>query len=230
VETRPVTINGSMVITKVVTHTELQGSPPAEVTVQDCYFVQDLANNVLGSGVKIISSDRKLSGGSPTVVEGAKVTSIKGIMTEAGGCRAVVNPTVTIEGSATVRGMAMVQKSLMGPCVDQSLGSYMDTTGMLVRVFGRVPAAAGFDVTYGAFIVYVDDGSGAVDGRESSSSGPLPGIRCLINASDPNPVVPDLGDYVMLEGIAGYETLSTGSYHNVRKILYPTLTILGSGT
>jgi hypothetical protein len=229
VETRPVTIDGSMVITKVVSHTELQGSPPTEVTVQDCYFVQDTVGSVLGPGVKIVSSDSQ--GG--LVAKGARVTHISGIMTELGGCRSVINPVVTIAGSASVHAAAMSQQSLMGPCIDQTFSRSVDSTGMLVRVFGRVATPVGFDETYGskgAFIVYVDDGSGAIDGRESNSSGFIQGIRCLIDAANPNALVPDGDDYVMLEGIAGYERTTDGFYPNVRQIMYPSFVRLGSGS
>ena len=224
-----------MVITKVVTHIDpgpdLTLGTGDDVTVQDGYFVQDLTNNLLGAGAKVVTSDTQTG----TVAVGAQVTHVSGVMTETGGCRSISNPAVTIEGSTTVQATAMSQKTVMGPCVEQGLSSNMDTTGMLVRVFGRVPTAAGYleddpvNFPLGYFVVYVDDGSGATDGRELVDGLPVPGIRVLIDAGDPLAIVPNFGDYVMLEGIAGYESTTTGSYPNVRKIIYPSLTVLASG-
>ena len=149
-----------------------------------------------------------------------------------------------------VQGTGISQKNVMSPCLTQNLGSNMDTSGMLVRVFGRVPTAAGWvealaDTRYpgGAYIVYVDDGSGAADGRDLISGLPVPGIRVLIDANDLEAYVPNFGDYVMLEGIAGYEpatwwTLEPGTppvplFHDlgtkVRQIMSPTIEVLATG-
>lgn len=75
-------------------------------------------------------------------------------------------------------------------------------------------------------MIYVDDGSGAVDGRESQAGLPVPGIRILVDSADPELVVPNYGDFVMVEGIAAYEPAPLGAYATVRQILFPKLTII----
>jgi hypothetical protein len=227
IESVPVTINGSMVITKIGTHTE-PGIDEAlytsdDVTIQDCFFVQDLTNGLLGSAVRVVSSD--------THAVGSAVTALSGVLVEQGGCRSLLSPSVTIQGTAAVQPTAMSQKTLMGPCVDQALGSNMDTTGMLVRVFGRVVASDYIATLFsnGGYVIYVDDGSGAVDGRDPVGGTPYQGIRYIIDASDPNAMIPSFGEYVMMEGIAGYESITTGAYPNVRQIMYPTVNILATG-
>ena len=231
VESRPVMIDGSMVITKVGTHVDwgpdwVLGTED-DVTVQDCYFVQDVAGSPIG-GVRIVSSDNR--GGA--VAEGSQVTQVSGVMIEQGGCRSILNPTVTIEGAAEFAPTPLSMIAVGGPCLSQG-PVYPDTTGTLVRVFGTVPAAASYamdDPRYplGYFIVYVDDGSGAIDGRELSDGSPIPGIRVVIDAADPFAIVPNYGDYVLLEGIAGYESITGGSYADARQILQTTLTIISS--
>lgn len=232
-EAHAVTITGPTVITKVLTHTDLGPdlTPGTEddITYLDGYFVQDVTGGLTTSGVKISTSDAQ--GGA--VIAGAKVTSITGVMANQSDARAIANPNVTIEGTAPFAPLGMSQKQLMGPCIDQGLGSVMDTTGMLVRTFGRVPAAPIWDPALGlggSYILYVDDGSGVVDGRESSAGALIPGIRFVLDGLDPNLVTPGMGDYLMVEGIAGYEAITAGSYPNVRRILNPTFTILAPGT
>jgi hypothetical protein len=236
VGSRSVTINGSMVITKVVSHLDIgpDQTPGTEddTNVQDYYYVQDLTNGLLGQGARVVTADTQ----SGAVAVGKQVSHLSGVFAEQGGCRSITNPSVTIDSAdaIAIQGTAMSQKTLMGPCVSQGLGSNMDTSGMLVRVYGRVPTAPGFvgsDVfpPSGAYVVYIDDGSGAIDGRESADGTPYPGIRVLIDASSLNPVVPSYNDYVMLEGIAGYEDITTGAYATVRQIMHPTISILASG-
>jgi hypothetical protein len=233
---RAVTINGSMVITKVISHLDIgpDQTPGTgdDSIVQDCYYVQDLTNGLLGSAVRAVTADTQ----SGAVAVGKQVTHLTGVFAESGGCRSLNNASATISSAdpIAIQGTAMSQKTLMSPCVSQGLGSNMDTSGMLVRVYGRVPTAPGFvgsDVfpPSGAYIVYVDDGSGAVDGRETSDGVPYPGIRVLIDASDPAAVIPSFGDYLLLEGIAGYENITTGAYPTVRQIIHPTITVVASG-
>lgn len=229
-------LSNPCVITKVVTHLEWQGDPPEQVPVQDGFFAQDVAGyNNVASGVYVVTSDTK----EGAVIEGALLTSLSGVMVEAGvipvdgmgayGGRALFDPSFTIEGSAPYPALGLAQKNLIGPCVNQNLGSSFDTTGMLVRVFGKV-TLSGWDPNWpnpetplGAYIIYVDDGSGCDDGRDG-----VAGIRILV-PDDPNFIAPSYGDYVMVEGISAYETISGGSYANVRQILYPQFTIVTSG-
>lgn len=236
VGSRAVTINGSMVITKVISHLDLgpdlTPGTPDDTIVQDCYYVQDLTNGLLGSAVRAVTADTQ----SGAVAVGKQISHLTGVFAESGGCRSLMNASATISSAdpIAIQGTAMSQKTLMSPCVSQGLGSNMDTSGMLVKVYGRVPTAptyVGGDVfpPFGAYVVYVDDGSGAIDGREMSDGVPYPGIRVLIDASDPAAVIPSFGDYLMLEGIAGYENITTGAYPTVRQIMYPTITVVANG-
>ncbi|MDO8588372.1 MAG: hypothetical protein Q7T82_15195 [Armatimonadota bacterium] len=233
IESRAVSVTGPAIITKVLTHEEMQGDPPTEVTVQDGYYAQDIAAGGKSlAGVKILTSDAQ--GGAVAV--GARITTVSGVMVEQAGGRVIVNPSATIEGTASFSPVAMAQKALMGPCIDQNLGGGADTTGMMVGFFGKC-LLSGFDPnwgTAGAYIFYIDDGSGAADGRELIDDVPIPGIRCLNDAADPLFIPPSVGDYMMVEGIVSYEHAVRASdplvdLGNVRQILYPVYTILGTG-
>ncbi|MDO8587555.1 MAG: DNRLRE domain-containing protein [Armatimonadota bacterium] len=227
VEVRPVTISGSMVITKVVTHEDVNPTPPPDtITVQDGFYLQDVAAGGKSlAGVKILTSNTQ--GGAVAV--GARVTAISGIMVEQTGGRVISNASVTIVGVATFAPVAMAQKALYGPCITQNLGSSSDTTSMMVRFFGKC-TLNGFDPNWGsagAYVFYIDDGSGAVDGREEGGTG----IRCLYDASDPLFIPPDIGNYLMIEGIVSYEHAMTADIPpvdlgNVRTILFPSYTTL----
>lgn len=224
-DNRAATITGPVVITKVVTHEEMEGDPPEPVTVQDGFYVQDAAGyNNVASGIFVETADTQ----SGAVVEGAKITSLSGTLYERTevvseqtlGGRAVKSPSFTIEGTATYPPLGMAQKNLMSPCVSQNLGSSLDTLGMLVRIFGKVTLASftGSGLPY----FYVDDGSGAVDDRDIGL-----GMRIVLPIDAP--VIPTVGDYVMVEGWAAYEITTGGTYANVRTLLYPTVTQLAVG-
>ncbi|MDO8587559.1 MAG: hypothetical protein Q7T82_11025 [Armatimonadota bacterium] len=228
VQVHAVNITGPAVITKVLTHQEMQGDPPVEVTVQDAYFAQDvLPGGKSGAGVKILSSDNQ--GGA--VAEGARITALRGVMYEGAGGKILSNPVVTIEGTASFAPLGMSQKNIIGPCINQNLGSNFDTMSVLARFFGKC-VLSNFDPNWGsagAYVFYIDDGSGAEDGRESIDGVPVKGIRCLQDAADPLFIPPVIGDYLMVEGITSYETITGGTYENVRQILYPTYTMLATG-
>ncbi|MDO8587557.1 MAG: hypothetical protein Q7T82_11015 [Armatimonadota bacterium] len=234
VESIPVSITGNAVITKVLTHVDpgpdaIPGTPD-DVTVQDGYYAQDVAAGGKNlAGVKILTSDAQ--GGAVAV--GAQITAVSGVMREQAGGRVIANASVTLGGIATFAPVAMAQKALYGPCITQNLGSSSDTTSMMVRFFGKC-MLSGFDPnwgTCGAYVFYIDDGSGAADGRELIDGLPVPGIRCLQDACDPLFIPPSPGDYLMVEGIVSYEHAMTADIPpvdlgNVRTILFPSYTTL----
>jgi hypothetical protein len=231
VEPRFVSIDGPMVVTKVV------GSNSDEIGIPefwpiDYYYVQDIRNNVLLAGLRVVPQGQQYIDEIPP---GTEINHISGLMTESSGCRSISNASVTIAGGQMiVRPTAMNHNSMAGPCIDQAFGRSADSTGMFVRVFGSVPTAATFDPAYGAsggFIVYVDDGCKVIDPRAPRIFGGdlMPGIRVVLDAADPCIVVPGMGDYVMIDGIAGYDSVAQqeGCDYHARAIMSPVLTILG---
>lgn len=217
-ESHAITIARPMVITKVLTHEELIGVPPEPVTVQDGFYAQDVAGGMTVCGVFVATSDTN----SGAVAPGAKITSLTGAVYEESivigsqtfGRRTIQASSFTIEGTAPYAPTAMAQKNLMGPCIDQNLGGNLNTTEMLVRIFGKVNLA--YYTGGGNPCFYVDDGSGAVDGRDETS-----GIRIVLPIDAET--IPEPGDYVVVEGICVNEIVTGGTYNNVRTLLYSTV-------
>jgi len=151
-------------------------------------------------------------------------------MLEQGGGAAIVNLSVAIQGTAPFAPVVLRQESIFSPCIGPTGGA--NTCGMLVRFFGKCVLSE--YLGDGSSLFYIDDGSGAVDGRELISGLPIPGIRCMRDASDPLFNPPEVGDYVMVEGIAAYEhAIRPGppdvDLGNVRQVVGATFTVLATG-
>ncbi|MDO8587554.1 MAG: hypothetical protein Q7T82_11000 [Armatimonadota bacterium] len=196
--------------------------------VQVAYFAQDDTG-----GIRINSS--------AAVAEGQAITAINGVVpwwVDFSDISTVSHPNPQAEFSAAqvtlspdtpgAPAIALAQKNLGTSCLDQNLGSSYDTMGMFVRIFGKLVFYE-YDAGYGAsgaYIYYVDDGSGAIDGRAADPA--MAGIRIArefaIDPGQPDP--PAIDSYWMIEGIASYETTTGPDYFHVRSILMPTFTQL----
>jgi hypothetical protein len=216
-ECRPVTISGPMVITRVATHNEYLSDPAYVISIPDGYYVQDAAGTPGAGGILVLSAD------TTGIEPGRQVLSLKGIMTRKAEGMAIVDPTVTLGHGAPYAPTDLSMINVGGPCITRGAVT-PENTGMLVRVSGWVPTVL-FSFDYGpngAYVVYVDDGSGAVDGYDYIEGQPVPGIRLIIDASDPETLVPFYGDYTVVEGISAYGKGGETGTDEVRRILYPT--------
>lgn len=160
------------------------------------------------------------------VVVGAKVTGLSGIIGRAEGIGATLsNPSFTITNeTAAAKPLAMVQKSLAGgSCVDEA-GFGPDNVGMFVRICGEVKTL--LTTPEGELVVYIDDGSGLVDGRQDNGIPWMTGIR-IVAVEYPFDI--DIGKYYQVDGISAYETWTETQNDvevskTVRTILCPTFT------
>ncbi|MDH7602669.1 MAG: hypothetical protein QHI38_11045 [Armatimonadota bacterium] len=155
------------------------------------------------------------------VAVGNKVTGITGIVQWVPGQGAVLNSagfTVT-EETAEVRPILMNQKALGAGGFVTQYPEGLETTGKFVRIVGRIMRMAG---TFGDMAVYVDDGSGLVDGRSTPPGDPgAVGVR-IYTDDILFPFMFGVGDYVLVDGICAYETWTEGSTtRTVRTILAP---------
>ncbi|MDH7602856.1 MAG: hypothetical protein QHI38_11980 [Armatimonadota bacterium] len=209
-ETKPCVITGNAVITAV--RKDITGS-------QLGFWVQDV-NTKDHSGLYIPSGD-------PTnVMVGAVVTGISGIIGRSEGIGAVLsNPSFTVTTDiAEAKPLGMTQKALVGgSCVDEA-GWGTDNVGMFVRIWGEVTSI--MMTPEGEMVIYVDDGSGLVDGRTQYGDPLAKGIRIVATEF---PFDIGVGKYYQIDGISAYETWTETQDENevtktVRTILCPVFT------
>ncbi|MGQ9580441.1 MAG: hypothetical protein ACUVT8_05780 [Armatimonadota bacterium] len=186
-ETKPCVITGNAVITAI--QKDITGS-------QLGFWVQDIDTKD-HSGLYIPSGDPS------NVMVGAVVTGISGIIGRSEGIGAVLsNPSFTVTTDiAEAKPVGMTQKSLVGgSCVDEA-GWGTDNVGMFVRIWGEVTSL--LMSPEGELIVYLDDGSGLVDGRTQLGDPFAKGIR-IVAMEFPFDI--EVGKYYQIDGIAAYET------------------------
>lgn len=226
-EAKICTITGEAVIT--VIETDYDGQ-------QTGFWVQDV-NTADHAGILIRSTD------TTNVAVGHKVTGISGTFGRLDGPinefrgRLHYGPVLTnatfmaTTQTADVKPLAMNQKALVaGGCVDES-GSGAENTGMFVRITGRVTQC--FPGPDNCFVVFLDDGSGLIDGRPEGQYGdpPATGVRFLL-MNNPWGTGIDLDYFLQVDGIAAYETWveepagSDPEVKTVRTILAPRYTVI----
>jgi len=192
---------------------------------------KDIAGSQLGFWVQDVDTQDHAglyipSGDSTSVMVGAKVTGISGIIGRTEGIGAVLSGgsfTVTTD-TADAFPLAMTQKSLVGgTCVGEA-GWGTENAGMFVRIVGEIKLL--MITAEGELVVYIDDGSGLVDGRMTYGDPYVTGVRIL---TTDYPLDIDVGDYYRLDGICAYETWTETVSEvevskTVRTILCPTFT------
>jgi hypothetical protein len=191
--TGPCSITGNTVITAVM----IEGESCSQVG----FSVQDVDTKD-HAGMYIASST------STNVAVGNKVSGISGLSSWDPGIGLVLHtPTFTATDVAPpgASPLAMVQKSLHGVGHTGMPGT--ENGGMFVRITGRVKQILTDDL--GEKVVYLDDGSGLIDGRDGLAGDPSAlGVRVVFRNTCTG-FLGSIGDYYRIDGICACETWGT---------------------
>jgi hypothetical protein len=226
-DTQNVTITGAAVVTRVIKNSAGQQSG---LYAQDVFKLEEQTIASVG-GVKVLLATFVAGGapnGSPpaTYAPGDKLTSIVGILEQRAPGYVISGATVVESLTDFAIPVALTGMSVGGSCIDALFPSHLDNTCRLVRIVGRVAywKDAVNPAPLGSYIYYVDDGSGAYDGRAGEEA--FKGVRCFLDLNTeylPAPPAFAQGSYVIVEGISAYEW---NGIANVRTILLPNIAVL----